>query len=120
MRDLDPAAFRRFDLKVRFDPLRLEQKLDLMALLASSARGRSVCSNGSETPPAPWADDAGVQAARARLARMDQLTLGDFRAALRSLELTGAAIEAESLLEALEEEYRFKEDGLRRPIGFVG
>jgi energy-coupling factor transporter ATP-binding protein EcfA2 len=102
--DLDPAAFRRFDLKVRFESLRLEQKIELVASLVD------------HTPSA-----AGItqRELSSRLARMDQLTLGDFRAAVRSLRLTASVIEAWDLLEALREEYRFKEGGRRQSIGFV-
>jgi SpoVK/Ycf46/Vps4 family AAA+-type ATPase len=101
---LDPAAFRRFDVKVRFEPLRLDQKVNLF---------RSVIAGVSNSATKPRNDYSQV------LAGMGQLTLGDFRAALRAIRLTGRVAEPAALLEALREEYRFKEEGKRQPIGFV-
>jgi hypothetical protein len=98
---MDPVVFRRFDLKLRFLPLREDQKLALFGHLIEI--------------------DAGPNPGRiaGRLASMKQLTPGDVRAALRSLRIQGRPLEADALLEALEQEYSFKTDGARSPIGFV-
>ena len=83
---LDRAAFRRFALKVRFDPLRPEQRERMLrATLATF----------------------GIDAASklpGRLARLDQLVPGDFAAVARRLRILGGPIDAERLVAELGEE----------------
>ncbi len=101
MRDLDPAALRRFDLKLRFDWLRPAQ--------AEAMLNETCASLGL---PAP---DAAVQA---RLARLPNLAPGDFAAAARQHRFRSFA-DACDLLAVLEAECRLKPEGGERPIGFV-
>jgi transitional endoplasmic reticulum ATPase len=83
---LDAASLRRFGLKIRFDWLRPEQRLELFAAVAGPV------------------DDAHEE----RLMRMDELSAGDFATALRRLALLGEAVDADSLLRALTEEWTMK------------
>ncbi|MDD2713222.1 MAG: AAA family ATPase [Simplicispira sp.] len=99
MDGFDPAALRRFDLKLRFDPLRPEQAL---ALLQTHCRAQG------------WAlpEDA-----LGTLAQLPQLTPGDFAAALRQHRFAPLA-DAQALLALLHAECALKENAGRR-IGFV-
>lgn len=100
--DLDEAALRRFTFKVRFRPLRAEQR---EAMFVAEALG---------------GDAALLDAARrARLALLDQLAPGDFAAVKRQVEILGAAFEPDEFLSQLESEHRVK-PGVRdrRGIGF--
>lgn len=99
MDGFDPAALRRFDLKLRFDPLRPEQALALLQTHCS-AQGWALPENASAT-----------------LAQLPQLTPGDFAAALRQhrfAPLDGAP----TLLKVLQAECALKENAGQR-IGFV-
>ena len=99
MDGFDPAALRRFDLKLRFDPLRPEQALALLQTHCS-AQGWALPENASAT-----------------LAQLPQLTPGDFAAALRQhrfAPLDGAP----ALLKVLQAECALKENAGQR-IGFV-
>jgi SpoVK/Ycf46/Vps4 family AAA+-type ATPase len=100
--DLDEAALRRFTFKVRFRPLRAEQR---EAMFVAEALG---------------GDAALLDAARrARLVLLDQLAPGDFAAVKRQVEILGAAFEPDEFLSQLESEHRVK-PGVRdrRGIGF--
>lgn len=100
MDGLDPAALRRFDLKVKLDYLRAPQAWALLQ--------RHCAQLGL---PAPGA------AEQARLARLKQLTPGDFAAVLRQnrfMPLTSAA----ALVAGLEGECGLKQDS-KKAIGFV-
>lgn len=99
MHGLDPAALRRFDIKVKFDCLRAPQALDLL---------RRHCRSIAVDPP-------GEQENR-RLARLPCLTPGDFAAVRRQHRfrpITSAAM----LVSRLEAECAIKE-GPKRAIGF--
>lgn len=101
MDGLDPAALRRFDLKVKLDYLRTPQAWALLQ--------RHCAQLGLAAPGA---------AEQARLARLKQLTPGDFAAVLRQsrfMPLTSAA----ALVAGLEGECGLKHDGARHGIGFV-
>lgn len=101
--DLDPAALRRFDVKIEFRPLRKRQRLELI---------RQCCGVlGIEFDPADVAVDACLQ-------RLDGLTPGDAATALRHLAISGEPPTCRLLLEALEIELRYK-PGARQPIGFI-
>lgn len=99
MDGFDPAALRRFDLKLRFDPLRPEQALALLQTHCS-AQGWALPENAS-----------------AALTQLPQLTPGDFAAALRQHRfspLDGAP----ALLKVLQAECALKEKSGQR-MGFV-
>ena len=99
MDGFDPAALRRFDLKLRFDPLRPEQALALLQTHCS-AQGWALPENAS-----------------AALTQLPQLTPGDFAAALRQhrfAPLDGAS----ALLKVLQAECALKEKSGQR-MGFV-
>jgi SpoVK/Ycf46/Vps4 family AAA+-type ATPase len=93
---LDAASLRRFGLKIRFDSLRAEQCLELFSAVAGPA--------GHDT--------------RERLARMNELTAGDFAAALRRLALLGEQVTEGGLLGALTEEWTMKRRATRSVHGF--
>lgn len=100
MGNLDQAALRRFDLKVKFDFLRTDQALELL------------CRHCSELELAqPLAD------ARARISRLKNLTPGDFAAVLRQHRFYPMK-SADALVSALEAECVVK-SGVKRSIGFM-
>ncbi|WP_051603068.1 AAA family ATPase [Simplicispira psychrophila] len=99
MDGFDPAALRRFDLKLRFDPLRPEQALTLL---------QSHCTAQSWALP---------DSALATLSQLPQLTPGDFVAAMRQHRFAPLA-DTQALLKLLQAECALKEDTGRR-IGFV-
>ncbi len=101
--DLDEAALRRFTFKIRFRPLTAEQRerMFVAEALAGDAAGL-----GDER--------------RARLARLDGLTPGDFAAVQRQTDVLGDAFDPDEFLSQLEAEHRVKpEVRQRRSIGFV-
>ena len=100
MGGLDPAALRRFDLKVRLDYLRQDQAWALLL--------RHCAQLGL---PAPGATE------QARLAHLRQLTPGDFAAVLRQQRFRPLT-RAQALVDALEAECALK-PGDSRAIGFV-
>ena len=100
MDGIDPAALRRFDIKVRFGWLRPEQAWQFLA--------KQCASLGLEAPPRPL---------RACLDRLDKLTPGDFAAAARRHRFHPFQ-SAVDLVAALEAECALKEGG-RGVIGFV-
>jgi SpoVK/Ycf46/Vps4 family AAA+-type ATPase len=93
---LDSASMRRFGLKIRFDPLRTEQRLELFAAIVGEV------------------DDA----VRERLGRMHELTAGDFATALRRMALLAAGVDSPTLLRALAEEWTMKKRSARLVHGF--
>ncbi|MCC5871816.1 MAG: AAA family ATPase [Gammaproteobacteria bacterium] len=103
--NLDPAAARRFDLKIRLDALRPAQAFELFKTV--------VAAEGCRLTP------AAAEAAWERLTSMDGLTPGDFSTVLRRLDLTPEGVRVEDLLEGLAEEVAFRNRGQREPIGFA-
>lgn len=99
---LDAAALRRFDLKIRFDYLRLEQAWTLFRETLRQSGGRL-------TQPAVW---------QARLSRLERLTPGDFAAVVRRQRLAPVQLSAEGLLEVLRAEVETSGRFDSRPIGF--
>ena len=101
--DLDEAALRRFTFKIRFHPLKPEQRLRMFvaeALAGDAAR---------------LTDEQ-----RGRLAALDELVPGDFAAVRRQVEILGVAFEPDEFLSQLEGEHRVKpEVRQRRGIGFL-
>ncbi len=102
---LDPAVFRRFALKVRFEPLRPEQRWQ-MFLATLTEHGIS--------PPR----EASCKGTRARLDALDKLTPGTFAAAARGLTLLGGGYDPDALVAALEEQLRHQPGSAAR-VGFV-
>lgn len=100
--DLDPAFMRRFDLKIAFDYLDEAQRERFMKNLLRKA-GYPVRLKA---------------ATRQRLARLDELTPGDFSAASRKLRFSGQAVSQDNLLSALVHEVACKNIHKGRPIGF--
>ncbi|OGT88387.1 MAG: hypothetical protein A2286_08140 [Gammaproteobacteria bacterium RIFOXYA12_FULL_61_12] len=100
---LDSASLRRFAFKVRFDYLKPHQS----QLLFEETWRRF-------NPEAEPLDAILSQ----RLARLENLTPGDFAAVARQWAALGKSPEVGALVAALEEECRIK-GGLPRQIGFV-
>ncbi|MCP1727599.1 SpoVK/Ycf46/Vps4 family AAA+-type ATPase [Natronospira proteinivora] len=101
MEALDTAALRRFDVKVSFDYLHRQQAERLFRRTLGGRRGplsRSI----SE-----------------RLARLRQLTPGDFAVAQRQAGLFGRALTADSLMAVLEREVAHKPGAQATGIGFL-
>ncbi len=73
---LDPAALRRFDVKVKLDYLRADQRF---ALLDECIERHAINASPEQR-----------ESARDRLARLDRLTPGDFQTVLRRRRLAGA------------------------------
>ncbi len=100
--ELDEAALRRFTFKVKFRPLRAEQRESMFVVEALGG-------------------DAGKLTAeqRDRLAALDQLAPGDFAAVKRQIDVLGTGFEPDEFLAQLESEHRVK-PGVRerRGIGF--
>ena len=104
---LDPAAMRRFDVKLGFDYLEADQRWRLFLRLL-------------ECRELPRPGDSEAEALRRRLDELDGLTPGDFAAAARGHDLLdGAAHDAESLLTGLEGEHRARPGTGRLRAGFV-
>ena len=97
--DFDPAAMRRFSMKIRFDYLTDEQCRRMLGRVANALG-------------APVTDEA-----QARVARLSRLTPGDFAAVEKRLRLVGAG-GVDGILRALEEECAWKKDRGRR-VGFL-
>ncbi len=104
MEQLDEAVLRRFDFKVEYRFLTREQAERLfLATLRESA---------------PGAERLGEQILF-RLARLDNLTPGDFATVLRQTRLSDEDLVAETLLERLDTESRLKGAHTSRAIGFT-
>ena len=96
--DLDEAALRRFGFKIRFKPLRPDQRLTMFERELG-------------LPP----DESQAD----RLRALDALTLGDFAAVRQQAEILGEALSPDEFLTLLEAEHRVKPDvRQRRPMGF--
>jgi SpoVK/Ycf46/Vps4 family AAA+-type ATPase len=100
MGDLDPAALRRFDMKIRFGYLGPDQAALMLA--------RQCAALGLDAPPT---------AALAALRRLDRLTPGDFAALARRHRFTPFA-DGAALVAALGEECALK-GGKPAAIGFL-
>jgi SpoVK/Ycf46/Vps4 family AAA+-type ATPase len=98
---LDQASLRRFDLKVEFGYLAPEQAWRLLA--------RHCKTLGLRRP---------ARALRPNLARLTNLTPGDFAAVARQHRFRPLK-SAETLVGALHRECALKKDGRKTPMGFV-
>jgi AAA+ superfamily predicted ATPase len=104
---LDPAALRRFDVKLGFEYLGPEQCWRLFGRVLD-ARGLAL----------PGGDAA--HSLRRRIAALAYLTPGDFAAIARGTDLLDPGVEdAYSLVERLEQDHWIKPDAGGRRVGFV-
>ena len=101
MSKLDQASLRRFAFKVRFDPLKPEQRIALF-------RQELVRLGGDDTASIDW---------EPQVIRLEQLTPGDFAVAARQFELWDEAATPGKLYEILKKECEAKGAGLRK-IGY--
>jgi SpoVK/Ycf46/Vps4 family AAA+-type ATPase len=101
--ELDEAALRRFTFKVRFKPLRPEQREAMF--VAEALEGDASRMTGEH---------------RSRLAALDQLAAGDFAAVKRQVDILGTGFDPDEFLGQIESEHRVK-PGVRerRGIGFT-
>jgi len=97
---LDPACLRRLDLKVRFEYLPAAT-IRSMCRAALGLRGR-----------------LGKSLER-KIEGLDHITPGDFRTALRRLNILGSCPTAEALIDALATEMEAKPGKSSRTIGFI-
>ncbi len=102
---LDPAAMRRFSLKLRFDALRPEQAASLFRVHCGRLCGRAPCD----------VERAEIEAALATLAG---LTPGDFAAAAARWEMLDQRPTPAEFMAALRAECALKPGGRARAIGF--
>ncbi len=101
--DLDEAALRRFTFKIRFHPLRPEQRERMFVTEVLDGDASRLTAEQ-----------------RARLAALDQLVPGDFAAVQRQVEILAEHFDADGFLSQLESEHRVKpEVRQRRSIGFT-
>lgn len=100
MGNLDQAAMRRFDLKVKFDYLNPEQAWNLLV------RQSEVLALTTPT-----------KSDQKELSRITVLTPGDFAAVARQHRFR-PIVNSAKLVDALKKECGVKEDGKRAPIGF--
>ncbi len=108
---LDAAAFRRFDVKVRFDPLSPVQRRSLFATLARAVGAADAPGDGA--PGDGALDDVTAH----RLDRLNGLCAGHFAAVARRAWLLLDAPRCADLAGGLEEEQRFIKGGAK--VGFV-
>lgn len=98
---LDEASLRRFDMKIRFDPMTAVQRWELfMQVLPDSSRAdlRS------------WEHRV--------ITELEGVTPGDYSMAVRQLRLMGHEMNEENLFQSLLEEARLKKGRTGRGIGF--
>ncbi len=101
---LDPAAFRRFDLKVRFEAPGLDA---LLTLARGALEDLGVAVTGEE-----------VGALRAELQALVGLSPGDVRTAARRFEVLGLSPTHREMVAALRSELSFRQEDRRSPVGF--
>lgn len=101
--NLDTAALRRFDLKVRFDYLRPEQAAELFCATLRELGGPTLQAQSWQT----------------QLAQLGRLTPGDFAAVLRRLRLLGDTPTPEVLLAALAAEVEASGRATGCGVGFM-
>ena len=100
---IDEAALRRFSFKIRFLPLKAEQRTAMFIEEALDAD--------------PQRMDAAM---RDELAKMDCLTPGDFATVKRQCVLLGETLAPDEFLAQLRQEHAVKPDVRQhRPLGFL-
>jgi transitional endoplasmic reticulum ATPase len=119
MGQLDQAALRRFDLSVKFNYLSPNAARHLFEIYSKQLfhnmrKGSIKCKRHEDAAEVKCAHDS----VHVRLARLQQLTPGDFAAVVRQCRL--CPIESPlALVAALEKVCALKESGTRSPMGFV-
>ena len=100
--ELDEAALRRFTFKIRFQPLKAEQRVRMFTAEALQGDAQRLTPEQIE-----------------RLSVLDLLVPGDFAAVQRQVEILGDTLLPDEFLSQLEGEHRVKpEVRQRRGIGF--
>jgi SpoVK/Ycf46/Vps4 family AAA+-type ATPase len=100
--ELDEAALRRFTFKIRFQPLKAEQRVRMFTAEALAGDEQRLTAEHVD-----------------RLAALDQLVPGDFAAVQRQVDILGDVLMPDEFLSQLEGEHRVKPDvRQRRGIGF--
>jgi len=100
---IDQAALRRFTFKIKFMPLKPEQREQMFITEALGGNA-----------------DLMTPDARRRLSKLEQLAPGDFAAVKRQTDILAAEFSVEEFLEQLEAEHRIKpEVREQRSMGFV-
>lgn len=100
---LDGAVLRRFDLKIKFDFLKVDQAWNLFHSIFQE-RGLELHHRKF------W---------KQKLAKRTLLTPGDFATVIRKNRISGKDICPESLIEGLDREMDFKTEQLNHRIGFL-
>jgi SpoVK/Ycf46/Vps4 family AAA+-type ATPase len=100
---IDQAALRRFTFKIKFKPLTKEQREKMF--ITEALQG-----------DATKFDDA----LRARLAKLEQISPGDFASVKRQIDILASEFSADEFIEQLEAEHRIKPEVREaRGMGFV-
>ena len=100
---IDQAALRRFTFKIKFMPLKPEQREQMFITEALGGKA-----------------DLMTPDVRRRLSKLEQLAPGDFAAVKRQTDILAAEFSVEEFLEQLEAEHRIKpEVREQRGMGFV-
>ena len=99
--NIDDASLRRFDIKIRFDYLRSEQ---VLKMARSVLREHGSSWNKSIEP---------------QFYSLRYLTPGDFSAVVRRSRILREPLDANNLLQALQEESRIKQERQGKPMGFM-
>jgi len=102
--DFDRAAFRRFALKVRFDPLNPDQRWIMFRRLLVRVRKRVTPSRTVRV--------------RAHLDHLEGLTAGDFKAVEGRYEVLGQRPALQDVLDALAAELDVRMENAARRVGF--
>ncbi|MCD6347423.1 MAG: ATP-binding protein, partial [Bacteroidales bacterium] len=102
MDSLDVASLRRFDVKIKFDFLKIEQSWNLFQAIF---RDKGIKLSNKRY----W---------REELKRQQLLTPGDFATVVRKNQINGVDLSPEGILAGLTEEMVFKNAKSRRSIGF--
>lgn len=101
--ELDEAALRRFSFKIRFLPLRPEQRERMFVIEALEGDASHLTRDQAE-----------------RLKKLDALAPGDFAAVKRQIDVLGTPFTPDEFLSQLEAEHRVKPEARkRRDIGFL-
>ena len=107
-RFLDPALMRRFTFRMSFLPLGSAQRYAMFCELAAAW-------DPAGQAPMPTLDTLDAS----RLARLDQLTPGDFANVAKRVRILKLELAPGQWLDELEAEHAAKPDGERAPMGFV-
>ncbi len=103
MQHLDAASLRRFLFKVKFDYLRLDQRLAMFR--------RELWSQG-------WRGELDEKVWASRLNREERLTPGDFAVVVKQARMREKPLTPDEFFEQLVQECEAK-PGMKRPIGFI-